>query len=83
MTISEFFRIESQKLKMLATYASLGSAKDDEGKDWSHDVPEVVYDPDCPYCLLGIPFLGKFFATRTGDSAVYDDETIPFNTFTF
>ena len=49
--------------------------KDDEGKDWSYDIPEVVYDPDSPYCLLGIPFLGKFFAKKAGDSKVYDDET--------
>jgi hypothetical protein len=36
--------------------------KDDEGKTWSYDIPDVVYDPESPYSMLGIPFLGKYFA---------------------
>jgi hypothetical protein len=36
--------------------------KDDEGKIWSYDIPDVAYDPESPYSLLGIPFLGKCFA---------------------
>jgi hypothetical protein len=36
--------------------------KDDKGKTWSYDIPGVVYDPESPYSLLGIPFLGKYFA---------------------
>ncbi len=36
--------------------------KDDAGKTWSYDIPDVVYDPELPYSLLGIPFLGKYFA---------------------
>jgi hypothetical protein len=30
--------------------------KDDEGKTWSYDIPDVVYDPESPCSLLGIPF---------------------------
>jgi hypothetical protein len=33
--------------------------QDDTGKTWSYDIPDVVYDPESPYSLLGIPFLGK------------------------
>jgi len=38
--------------------------KDDTGKNWSYDIPDadVVYDPELPYSLLGIHFLGKYFA---------------------
>jgi hypothetical protein len=36
--------------------------KNDAGKTWSHDIPDVVYDPQLPNNLLGIPFLGKYFA---------------------
>jgi hypothetical protein len=36
--------------------------KDDTGKTWSYDIPDVVYDPESPYSLLGIPFLSKYFA---------------------
>jgi hypothetical protein len=35
---------------------------DEEKKTWSYDIPHVVYDPESPYSLLGIPFLGKYFA---------------------
>jgi hypothetical protein len=34
--------------------------KDDEGKPWLYDIPDVVYDPESPYSLVGIPFLGKY-----------------------
>jgi hypothetical protein len=33
--------------------------KDDAGKTWSYDIPDVAYDPESPYSLLAIPFLGK------------------------
>jgi hypothetical protein len=36
--------------------------KDDTGKNWSYDISEVVYDPELPNSLLGIPFLGKYAA---------------------
>ncbi len=36
--------------------------KDDKGKTWSYDIPDVIYDPESPYSLLGIPFLGNYFA---------------------
>ena len=32
--------------------------KDDKNKTWLYDIPDVVYDPELPYSLLGIPFLG-------------------------
>jgi hypothetical protein len=47
--------------------------RDDGGTDWSYDIPNVIYDPDSPYSLLGIPFLGEYFASNTDDS--YDEET--------
>jgi hypothetical protein len=34
--------------------------KNDEGITWLYDIPDVVYDPELPYSLLGIPFLGKY-----------------------
>ncbi len=36
--------------------------KDDAGKTWSNYIPDVVYDPELPCSLLGISFLGKYFA---------------------
>ena len=36
--------------------------KDNAGKNWSCNILDVVYDPESPYKLLGIPFLGKYFA---------------------
>ena len=36
--------------------------KDDAGENWSYDIPDVVYDPESPYGLLGISFLGRYFA---------------------
>jgi hypothetical protein len=35
--------------------------KDDAHKNWSYDIPAIVYDPESPYSLLGIPFLGRYF----------------------
>ena len=48
--------------------------KDDKGKTWSFDIPDVVYDKESPYCLLGIPFLGKYFA-RNDEANEFDDQT--------
>jgi len=48
--------------------------EDDNGTKHSYDVPGVVYDPDSPYCLLGIPFLSEFFAKKNGDER-FDEET--------
>jgi hypothetical protein len=48
--------------------------KDDEGKTWSYDIPDVVYDPELPYSLLGIPFLGKYFA-RNDEANEFGEQT--------
>ena len=48
--------------------------KDDGGKTWSYDIPDVVYDPESPYSLLGIPFLGKYFA-RNDEANEFDEQT--------
>jgi hypothetical protein len=48
--------------------------KDDEGKPWSYDIPDVVYDPESPYSLLSIPFLGKYFA-RNDEATEFDEQT--------
>ncbi len=48
--------------------------KDDAGKAWSCDIPDVVYDPELPYSLLGIPFIGKYFA-RNDEANEFDEQT--------
>jgi hypothetical protein len=48
--------------------------KDDEGKTWSHDISDVVYDPESPYSILDIPFLGKYFA-RNNEANKFDEQT--------
>ena len=49
--------------------------KDDKGKPWSYDIPDVVYDPESiTYSLLGIPFLGKYFV-RTDEANEFDEQT--------
>ncbi len=48
--------------------------KDGKGKTWSYDIPDVVYDPESPYSLLGIPFLGKYFA-RNYEANEFDEQT--------
>ena len=47
--------------------------KDDGGNDWSYDIPNVIFDSDSPYSLLGIPFLGQYFGSNTDDT--YDEGT--------
>ena len=34
---------------------------DDDGVDWTYEVPDVVFDPKGNFNILGIPFLSKFF----------------------
>jgi hypothetical protein len=46
--------------------------KDNAGKTWSYDIPDVVYDPESPYSLLGIHFLGRYFA-RNDDAHEFDE----------
>jgi hypothetical protein len=48
--------------------------KDEKGKTWSYDIPDVVYDPKLPYSLLGIPFLGKYFANND-EANKFDEQT--------
>jgi hypothetical protein len=48
--------------------------KDGEGKIWSYDIPDVFYDPELPYSLLGIPFLGKHFA-RNDEANEFNEQT--------
>ncbi len=48
--------------------------KDDAGKTWSYDIPDVVYDPESPYSLSGIPFLGKYFA-RNDKANEFNEQT--------
>jgi hypothetical protein len=48
--------------------------KDDTGKTWSYDSCDVVYDPELSYSLLGIPFLGKYFA-RNVNANEFDETT--------
>ena len=47
--------------------------KDGKGKTWSYDIPDVVYDPESPYSLLGIFFLGKYFA-RNDEANEFDEQ---------
>ena len=46
---------------------------DDEGKSFEYDIPGAVYDPDSPFNILGIPFLGKFFG-KDNDIPLMDDD---------
>jgi hypothetical protein len=48
--------------------------KDNAGKNWSYDISDVVYDPESPYSLLGIPFLGRYFA-RNDEANEFDTNT--------
>jgi hypothetical protein len=48
--------------------------KDDKDKTWSYDIPDVDYDPESPYSLLGIFFLGKYFA-RNDEANEFNDQT--------
>jgi hypothetical protein len=48
--------------------------KDNAGKTWSYDIHDVVYDPELPYSLLGIFFLGKYFA-RNDNTNEFDKTT--------
>jgi hypothetical protein len=48
--------------------------KDDKGKTWSYDIPDVVYDPESPCSLLSISFLGKYFA-RNDEANEFDEQT--------
>ena len=47
--------------------------KDDAGKNWSYDI-HIVYDPESPYSLLGIPFLGRYFA-KNDEANEFDNDT--------
>ena len=49
--------------------------RDDDGKEWTYDIPEVVYDPDSPFCLLGIPFLGDYFGKDDRPNTSDEDGT--------
>ena len=55
----------SEKKQMVGTIWV--AFRDDEGTSHTYDIPRVVYDPDSPHNLLGIPFLAKYFAS-TGES---------------
>jgi hypothetical protein len=48
--------------------------KDDEGKTCSYDIPDVVCDPESPYSLIGMTFLGKYFA-RNDEANEFDEQT--------
>ena len=48
--------------------------KDDAGINWSYDIPDVVYDPESPYSLLGIPCLGRYFA-QNDEANEFDNDT--------
>jgi hypothetical protein len=48
--------------------------KDDKGKTWSYDIPDVAYDPESPYSLLSTPFLGKYFA-RNDEANEFNEQT--------
>ena len=64
--------LEPHKLKLVTAQGTKSHKKhvgtlhvvftDDDGKEHTYDIPGVVYDPESPHNLLGIPFLAKFFA---------------------
>ncbi len=48
--------------------------KDSACKNWSYDIPDIFYDPESPYSLLGIPFLGRYFA-KNNEANEFDNDT--------
>ena len=48
--------------------------KDNSGKNWSYNIPDIIYDPESPHSLLGIPFLGKYFA-KNNKANEFDNDT--------
>jgi hypothetical protein len=48
---------------------------DNGGKDHSYDVPDIIYDPDSPYSLLGITFLAAYFAKHNSSEDRFDGGT--------
>jgi hypothetical protein len=61
---SDVMRVGTIRLKL----------RDDNGDEWTYDIPNVVFDPDSPYSLLGIPFLGEYFA-KDNPNESRDEET--------
>jgi hypothetical protein len=61
---SQIMRVGTIRLKL----------RDNNGDEWTYDIPNIVFDPDLPYSLLGIPFLGKYFA-RSNPNESRDEET--------
>jgi hypothetical protein len=47
--------------------------KNDTGKTWPYDIPDVVNDPELLFSLVGIPFLGKYFA-RNDEANEFDEQ---------
>ena len=47
----------------------------DAGEQLTYDVPGAVYDPDCPFNILGVPCLSEYFARRADDAEKTDDGT--------
>ena len=39
---------------------------DDNGETTQYDLPEVVFDPNSPFNIMGIPELGRFFGRQEG-----------------
>ncbi len=68
--VTDYGRITTKKL--VETIRLI--LKNDKGKTWSYDIPDVVYDPESPYSLLGIPFLGKYFA-RNDEANEFNEQT--------
>ena len=62
---SQIMRVGTVRLKL----------REDNGDEWKYDLPKVVFDPDSPYSLLGIPFLGEYFA-RGNPKESQDEELL-------
>ncbi len=48
---------------------------DDSGQTFQYDIPGAVYDPNSPFNICGIPYLGKFFGKNDPIPSLDDDGT--------
>jgi len=47
----------------------------DEGQTFEYHVPNAIYDPNLPFNILGIPFLGDYFGAKDTIPTRDDDGT--------
>jgi hypothetical protein len=46
----------------------------DEGEQMKYHIPDVIYDPNSPFNILGVPFFGKFIGRDDSPFPTRDDD---------